>query len=463
MKPLTRGLPEPPASSEPELLDERGTAAYLGVSIKRIHALRRRGELPALHLGWRRWRFRSDDLMAYVEKMASKEAASVAISSPFDEESKPRLRQWSLVEDISEMNAGELSEGTARHSPVAELANGIFVRGIESGASDTHIEPDADSVRIRERIDGHLQRTLVLPKHVLVPLMNRYKVMAGIPSFQRHLPHTGYIALNYKEQRYYVRVSIIPGANGEAAVLHFTDDLQPQRGLSALGMAPETKAQLETLSGAFEGLLLFAGRPGSGRTTTVHSLLHTLNTIERSIHTLEETIEYRLPAATQTALAADRRLDRREWLETALRQNPDLLFVGDIYDAESAALAVEAALSGKPTFATIQAADAVDALRRLMDFGVTQEQIIRCLNGVLAQRLMRCVCTECRESYALPARALADFGYSDQSEEELILYRGAGCEACGATGEKGRIGVFELLRVNWEIAEFCVGVRQAAI
>jgi excisionase family DNA binding protein len=450
--------PAPGADADEPPLNDREAADFLGISVRRLHGLRKRGELPAVRGGWRRWRFRSADLMAYAERVAgvptSPDKAAEQSSA-----SSPATAMEVASEMAAKMTASAPDDNPdralAEEVPLVRMANAILSTALDNGASDIHVEPTRQSVVVRCRIDGVIQEMMALPKHIQIALANRYKVMADIDLFKRHLPQSGYIPIKCNGQDYNVRVSSLPTIWGESLVMRILDQRMPAR-IKTLGLTNEVEEELRALvdrpSG---GLLLLAGPPGAGLTTTAASLLHESNSITRKIITIEEIREYDVPGVAHSYPLLRRGVTARTLQQTALRQQPDVLFLGDLRDAETAAVAVDAALSGVLTLATVAAVDAVDAVRRLSDLGITPAQIARALIGVLSQRLAQCVCKECGEEYQVPIVELKTLGLTTHVPgfaEEVTLWRAPGCESCGNRGYKGRLGVFELLRMTPELA-----------
>lgn len=432
-----------------ELLNAPQAAYILEISVRQLHRLRRRGEILATRIGWRHWGFFRHDIRAYKQRLTAKNQRSYF--APYGTERKLAFDETNPIEEAT----------------VVRVANAILTMALDKGASDIHIDmsgletvndslfwetPKYETV-VRCRVDGRLQEITTAPYDMHVRLLNRFMVMANINPIPTPVPQIGFLKVTYKDRSYDIRLSILPGQFFDVAVLHILDQSLARKGLEALGMAPEIVSDLNTLITRGEGLILFAGPSGSGRTTTAQALLHGLNSGERELHILEEPSEHRQPNVLVQESAIYRYQNPNDWLKRVQRQNSDLFFAGDIRDRQSAAVAVEAALSGKLTFAVLSAADAVDSVRALTDLGIAPERLARCLKGVVAQRLVRRLCPDCREACFLPARELSDFGCEPFRNEAVPLYRGAGCETCDRKGAKGRIGLFEFLRVNPETAE----------
>ena len=451
---------EPPQSATEAVptetvLDIRQAADFIGVSPQRVNRLRRRGEISGTRVGWRGWRFREADLMAYVER-----AAGVAGSTP-PPDPAAALKQaitMDLGKLMSEM--GPTMEATpavesalAKEAPIVRMANAILVNALECGASDLHLEPDRQNVRVRIRVDGLMQQMMTFPKHIQFPMMNRFKVMADITPFRSLVPKFGAIPVKHGEKEFNLRVSVMPSLYGESIVLHILEKTN-RRGLADLGFANDAHWHLQEVSSNTSGLILFAGPPGSGLTTTAFSVLNKINSVTMKICTLEGSIEYSLPGIEQSYQLPPVRTTRTEGVRALLRQNADVLFLGDVVDEESARCAIEAAQSGVLVMATISALDSIDALRRMASLGVSKFDISQGVTGVVGQRLVRRICEGCREEYTLPVDELRRFGLKPNfPDEQVAIYRGAGCEKCRNRGYLGRIGLYEVLEMNSEIAE----------
>jgi type IV pilus assembly protein PilB len=344
-------------------------------------------------------------------------------------------------------------------APVVRMANAILSTAIDAGASDIHIEPDRRNVRIRCRIDGVLQEIMLVPKHIQAPLVSRYKIMADMNIAERRIPQDGRIPIKHNNKDYDMRVSCLPSLYGEKIVMRILDKGSVLIGLNKLGFSATVQSKLEELVSQPNGMFLVTGPTGSGKTTTLYSVLNKLNNIEKNIITVEDPIEYQLSGITQVGINKKAGLNFSTALRCFLRQDPDIIMVGEMRDLETAEIAIEAALTGHLVLSTLHTNDAPSATMRLADMGVEPFLISATVIGVLAQRLTRRICSECKEPYAAKAGDLARFGFQDaieNPEKEITLYRGRGCEVCRGKGFKGRLGVYELLTMNSEIAELVV-------
>lgn len=348
-------------------------------------------------------------------------------------------------------------EKGAEEAPIIRLANTIIQQAIKERASDIHIEPDRRGMRVRYRIDGVLHETMPMPKYIQMPLTARYKIMAEMNIAERRLPQDGRIGIRYEGKDFDLRVSCLPNLHGEKIVMRILDKSSVMIGLNKLGFSPEVQAQLEELSQQPNGMLLSTGPTGSGKTTTQYSLLNKLNSIEKNILTIEDPCEYQLSGITQVQVNKKAGLTFASALRCFLRQDPDIIMVGEMRDLETAEIAVESALTGHLVLSTLHTNDAPSATIRLIDMGIEPFLISATVIGILAQRLGRKICSNCKEFYEVPAVELRRFGFRPKDPGETVqLARGRGCEICRHTGYKGRIGFYELLRMNAEIAEMVV-------
>lgn len=368
-------------------------------------------------------------------------------------------------EDFSIEQLKELSE----EAPVIRLVNLIISRAVTDGASDIHIEPTRDAVRIRFRIDGILHEALAAPKKVQASMVSRIKIMAEMDIAEKRAPQDGRIGAVIDGRQFDFRVSTLPSVYGEKIVLRVLDKSSISIGLNKLGLLPETLERFESLIMRTYGIILVTGPTGSGKSTTLYSVLSKLNSGEKNILTIEDPVEYELQGITQTQINAKAGLTFAAGLRTMLRQDPNIIMVGEIRDAETAIIAVEAALTGHLVLSTLHTNDAPGAVTRLIDMGIEPFLISSGVIGVLAQRLVRCICTKCKEQYNPPIDAVKRLGIQLEDNSTVTFYRGRGCDYCKGTGYKGRIGVYELMAITDKIRDLIIGrcssqmVRAAAI
>jgi type IV pilus assembly protein PilB len=356
--------------------------------------------------------------------------------------------------DVDEDEAATKDSDAA---PIVRLANTIIQQAVKERASDIHIEPDRRGMRIRYRIDGVLHEVMQVPKFIQMPLTARYKIMSEMNIAERRLPQDGRIGIKYMEKDYDLRVSCLPNLHGEKVVMRILDKSSVMLGLNKLGFTPEVQAKLEELAQQPNGMLLSTGPTGSGKTTTQYSLLNKLNSIEKNILTIEDPCEYQLSGITQVQVNKKAGLTFASALRSFLRQDPDIIMVGEMRDLETAEIAVESSLTGHLVLSTLHTNDAPSATIRLIDMGIEPFLISATVIGILAQRLGRKNCTNCKEFYEVPAVELRRFGFKPTDAGQTVqLARGRGCEMCRHTGYKGRVGFYELMTMNAEMAEMIV-------
>jgi type IV pilus assembly protein PilB len=348
-------------------------------------------------------------------------------------------------------------EKVSEEAPIIRVANCIIQQAINEGASDIHIEPNPRGLRVRYRVDGVLHETMVMPKYIQAPLLARFKIMADMNIAERRVPQDGRIPIRYQNKDYDLRVSCLPSMFGEKIVCRILDKSSILIGLNKLGFSPENMADLEELVQQPNGMVLSTGPTGSGKTTTQYSVLNKLNTIEKNILTIEDPCEYQLTGITQVQVNKKAGLTFSSALRSFLRQDPDIIMVGEMRDLETAEIAVESALTGHLVLSTLHTNDAPSAVIRLIDMGVEPFLIAATVIGVMAQRLGRKICQNCKESHEVDATDLRRFGFKpEHPDQKVTLWRGRGCEVCRQTGYKGRLGIYSLMRVNDEVADLIV-------
>ncbi|NLN76024.1 MAG: type II/IV secretion system protein [Armatimonadetes bacterium] len=362
-------------------------------------------------------------------------------------------------EDISIEQLRELSE----EAPVIKLANLIVSRGISDGGSDIHIEPAKDYVRVRLRVDGVLNEIMRVPKKVQSSLVSRFKIMAEMDIATKRSPQDGRIGAVIDGKQFDFRVSTLPSVFGEKIVLRILDKSSVSVGLHKLGMLPETMEKFEGLISRTYGIILVTGPTGSGKSTTLYSVLSKLNSGEKNILTIEDPVEYELEGLTQVQINNRAGLTFPAGLRTMLRQDPDIAMVGEIRDAETAIIATEAALTGHLVLSTLHTNDAPGAMTRLVEMGIEPFLIASSVIGVLAQRLVRVVCPKCKEQYTPPRDAVGRLGIELDSDTKITFYRGRGCDFCRGTGYKGRLGVYELMVVTDRVRDLVLQKSSAHV
>ncbi|GJM22549.1 MAG: hypothetical protein DHS20C15_24640 [Planctomycetota bacterium] len=351
---------------------------------------------------------------------------------------------------IDEIDALAEKAGT---SPVVRFVNVIILKAIRDGASDIHIEPDETVLRVRFRIDGVLrQDENINPPLGLAPaIVSRIKIMSGLDIAERRAPQDGRMRVNSAGRAIDLRVSVLPAYTGEKVVIRILDRDSMMGDLSALGLSPRILEGLDAQVRQPNGVMLVTGPTGSGKTTTLYAALATINSVDRNICTVEDPTEYSLPLINQVQVNPRANLTFSSALRSLLRQDPDVIMVGEIRDGETAKIAIEAALTGHLVFSTLHTNDAVAAIPRLVNMGVESYLLAAAMNGVLAQRLVRRVCLQCKN---IEAPTADERGIFERNEIEVeMIAKGAGCKACGGTGYSGRVGLHEMFSIDDEMRD----------
>ena len=347
---------------------------------------------------------------------------------------------------------GELKK-LVEEAPVVRLVNVIIARAVQDKASDIHVEPERRELRVRYRIDGILHDVMAPPKGIQPLLISRLKIMAGMDIAERRVPQDGRIQLVVEGREFDFRVSTYPTIFGEKVVMRILDKSGGLIGLNRLGFQSETQAMLEELVDNPYGILLSTGPTGSGKTTTLYSVLNKLNTIEKNIITIEDPIEYQMDGVNQIQINEKAGLRFDNGLRHLLRQDPDIIMVGEIRDFETAEIAVKAALTGHLVLSTLHTNDAPGTISRLLNMGIEPFLVAASVILIASQRLTRKVCTECKEEEKVPVPALVSLGFSEEEAMAMKCYKGKGCPACNGSGYKGRIALYEVMPLKDELKE----------
>ena len=357
-----------------------------------------------------------------------------------------------LKEGEESVNVAELGQA-AEDAPVVKLVNLILTDAIKKGASDIHIEPYEKSFRVRYRIDGVLYEVMQPPTRLKAAITSRVKIMAQLDIAERRLPQDGRIKIKMGGREMDYRVSTLPTLFGEKVVLRLLDKGNLQLDMTKLGFDSQALTDFE--SGLFlpYGMVLVTGPTGSGKTTTLYSALNRLNTTETNIMTAEDPVEFNLPGVNQVQMKAEIGLNFAAALRSFLRQDPDIIMVGEIRDYETAEIAIKAALTGHLVLSTLHTNDAPSTISRLLNMGVEPFLVSASTNVILAQRLARRVCQQCKEPTPLPPQALVNIGFSPEEAATFIPMKGKGCMACSETGYKGRVALYEVMLMRENIKE----------
>ena len=362
-----------------------------------------------------------------------------------------------VAQAIQEAALPQNEKEAAAEAPIIRLVNLLIMQAVRERASDIHIEPGEGVLRTRFRVDGVLREVNGPPVHLASAVVSRIKVLAGLDIAEKRKPQDGRFQLKMEGKGIDLRVSVVPTQFGEKVVMRLLDPANAVLSLSQLGLEDASREQVERLIRAPHGILLVTGPTGSGKTTTLYAALNLINSMERNIITIEDPVEYRLAGVNQVQVNPKAEVTFASALRSFLRQDPDIIMVGEVRDRETAEIAIQAALTGHLVFSTLHTNDAPGSLTRLIDMGVEPFLVASSVIGVLAQRLIRLVCQKCRESYE-PAAALAA---QLHLEKRAMLYRGKGCASCRQSGYKGRLGIFELLPMTGAIKDLVVSKAPA--
>ena len=349
--------------------------------------------------------------------------------------------------DLDELK--ELSDS----NPVKKLLNLVLLQAIRDKASDIHFEPFEKEYKMRYRIDGVLYEMIPPPKHIAAALSSRIKVMADLDIAERRLPQDGRISLTVQNNPVDLRVSVLPTMFGESVVLRVLDRSQQNLDLKKLGFRQYDLSRVEQLIHKPNGIVIVTGPTGSGKTTTLYSALNTLNSIDSKIITTEDPIEYDIDGVIQVQMKSDIGLTFARCLRSILRQDPDIVLVGEIRDLETAEIAAQASLTGHLVFTTLHTNDAPSSLARLLDLGVEPFLLTATIEGIIAQRLVRRICEKCKTAFEPTETQLMELSLTPEDVRGKEFYYGRGCNKCNKTGYRGRVAIFEIMVFNDEIRE----------
>jgi general secretion pathway protein E len=372
-----------------------------------------------------------------------KEGETKRLFSGLSNPDRPQQREESVEGyDLLEQND---------QNPVIRMVNTIILEAIQQGASDIHLEPTEGELLVRYRIDGALLRRDTPPRQAAAAIGTRIKVMAKMDIAEHRLPQDGRIKLNHGGREIDFRVSTIPTVHGERIVLRILDRGNVLLGMDKIGMEEKTLKAFRRLIHAPEGIVLVTGPTGSGKTTTLYSAISEINRGDMNILTIEDPVEYKLDGISQMNVNPLIELDFAKGLRHFLRQDPDVIMIGEIRDRETAEIAIQASLTGHLVLSTLHTNDAPSALTRLVDMGIEPYLLASSILGVLAQRLVRCICPNCRTSYSPSSDELAELGLQSGLLSDGKLFRGEGCADCFGSGYKGRHGIYELMPMHAKI------------
>lgn len=363
---------------------------------------------------------------------------------------------FGVAEDIEQMR------DLASEAPVIRKVNQILTSAVEQKVSDIHFEPFEDRVRVRFRVDGILREFLELPIQLHQAVATRIKIMAKLDIAERRLPQDGRIRIKLAGKNIDLRVSSLPTMFGEGIVMRILERDNISFSLQKLGFPDQELAQFESLIRYPHGILLVTGPTGSGKTTTLYAALSSINSLDKKVITVEDPVEYELDGINQIQVNPKAGLTFASGLRSIVRQDPDVILVGEIRDKETADIAIQSALTGHLVFSTLHTNDAVGALTRLMEIGVEDYLLSSSVLGVMAQRLVRVLCPNCKKAQLLDSLLIQKFKLKHHNLDGRTVYQPVGCEQCGMTGYQGRIAIFELLVINDQIREMILQNKSSA-
>lgn len=359
-------------------------------------------------------------------------------------------------------------EQRAGENPVVKLINLLIVQAVRDRASDIHIEPMENQIRVRQRVDGVLQETICPPKHLQFSIASRIKIMGEMDIAETRAPQDGRYRINLDGKRIDLRISVLPGIHGEVIVIRLLDQSRGLVGLDQLGMLPGIREKYEKIIRKPHGMIFVTGPTGSGKSTTLYASVNEIKSVEKNIITVEDPVEYMMAGIRQHQVNPKANLTFASALRSILRQDPDVVMVGEVRDRETSQIAIQAALTGHLVFSTLHTNDAAGALTRLVDMGVEPFLISSSVEAVLAQRLVRSICPHCKEGYKPDLKLLASLGLdrffqgqAESSGKETLFYRGKGCKECNQVGYRGRRGVYEMLVLEESIRRMILEGRPA--
>ena len=388
--------------------------------------------------------------------LSTKDAIFTAINVSYD---LGRDSAEQLVQDMEENGSSIISEieetadllDDISDAPIIKLVNHIISQSVKARASDIHIEPYQDSFKVRYRVDGILYDLLSPPKWIQPTLISRIKVMAKLNIAEKRLPQDGRFDVKIGNQEIDVRVATIPISFGERVVLRLLNKSGSLLSLSELGLAPDKLDLLESLARSPNGIILVTGPTGSGKTTTLYAILSSINKPDINIITIEDPIEYQLKGISQIQVNPKIDLTFARGLRSIVRQDPDVILVGEIRDSETAEIAVQSALTGHLVFSTLHTNDSAGAITRLVDIGVEPFLISSSVLAVAAQRLVRILCSDCKQPYAPDDATLKSIGITMDQFQTSTIFKAKGCENCLETGYKGRTSIFEIMLLDSQL------------
>ena len=376
-------------------------------------------------------------------------------SAEQDEEEADEEPSLFLDEDLEQLR------DLASEAPIIKKVNYFLTKAVEVGASDIHVEPFADRFIVRFRVDGILLEFDRFPKHLQQGVVTRIKIMAQLDIAERRIPQDGRIRIKISGKNIDLRVSCLPTMYGESVVMRILDRTSISFALDTLGFPEKEFAQFNELIQAPYGIILVTGPTGSGKTTTLYSALNTINSVEKKIITIEDPVEYELDGINQVQVNTKAGLNFAGGLRSIVRQDPDVILIGEIRDRETADIAIQSALTGHLVFSTLHTNDSASAVARLLEIGVEDFLLSSSVIGIMAQRLVRVLCPKCKEAFVPDTALVSRLRLPFEPSENSPIYRPQGCEYCTQTGYKGRLAIFELLLMTDDIRELILENRSS--
>ncbi len=372
------------------------------------------------------------------------------------EEVAEELDSQNLDQLVDEVTTSDDLLDVVNRPPVIRLVNDVLFRALQLRASDIHVHPYEAKIQIRYRIDGILYDVLNLNRNVLPLIISRIKVMAGMDIAERRMPQDGRCSVRLGQREVDLRISTVPTSFGERAVLRLLDKSTGLFGLNELGLSKGDLEKFDSLLGRSHGVIFVTGPTGSGKSTTLYACLNRTNSSEKNVITIEDPIEYQLEGISQIQVASKKGMTFATALRHVLRQDPDVIMIGEVRDIETARMAIQSSLTGHLVFSTLHTNDSAGAVSRLLDLGVEPYLVSSSLIAIIAQRLVRRVCENCKEPYKPTPRELRELGIGDNASidaKDARFFIGTGCDKCFQTGYRGRTGIYEILMINEEIQE----------
>jgi general secretion pathway protein E len=367
------------------------------------------------------------------------------------EEVAEELDSQNLDQLVDEVAGSDDLLDVVNRPPVIRLVNDILFRALQLRASDIHVHPYESKIQIRYRIDGILYDTLSLNKNVLPLIISRIKVMAGMDIAERRLPQDGRCSVRLGQREVDLRISTVPTSYGERSVLRLLDKSTGLFGLNELGLCNEDLHKFDSLLNRSHGVIFVTGPTGSGKSTTLYACLNRINSAEKNVITIEDPIEYQLEGISQIQVASKKGMTFATSLRHVLRQDPDVIMIGEVRDIETARMAIQSSLTGHLVFSTLHTNDSAGAVSRLLDLGVEPYLVSSSLIAIIAQRLVRKVCPDCKKSFEPSTHELKELGLGKMDDISGKFFVGTGCERCFQTGYRGRTGIYEMMLIDSEI------------